>query len=148
MSKKKAGRPTIFTKELADTICELISSGKSLRSVCRIEEMPDASSVFKWLRENEEFSKQYARATEERTESQHEDLLSFGDEALEEAKNVTDPKLANAVVSAVKLKADNLKWSMSRMKPKKYGDKLDVTSDGKVLPTPIYGGNSSGTPTV
>ena len=36
-------------------------------------------------------------------------------------------------MQAVKLKADNLKWSMSKMKPKKYGDKVDVTSDGKAI---------------
>lgn len=31
---------------------------------------------------------------------------------------------------------------MSKMKPKKYGDRLDLTSDGKALPAPIYSGIS------
>lgn len=36
-----------------------------------------------------------------------------------------------------RLQIDTRKWLMAKMKPKKYGDKYDVTSDGKALPTPI-----------
>ena len=99
------------------------------------------ATIFRWLRVNEEFRKNYEQAIDQRTEAQHEMLLDNGDEAIEEAKT-SDPKASNAVVSAYKLKADNMKWVMSRMKPKKYGDKVDITSDGKVLPQPIYGGQS------
>jgi hypothetical protein len=129
-------RPSEFTKEVGDKVCQQIANGLSMRSVCAPDEMPDMSTVFRWLRTDEEFCKQYARATEERTEAQNEMLLELGDEAQELAQNV-DPKAANAVVSAVKLKADNLKWVMSKMKPKKYGDKLDLTSGGEKLPQPI-----------
>lgn len=134
--RKGEGRPTIFTQELADKICEQVSNGWSMRTICSAEDMPAISSVFKWLRENEQFSLQYARATDERTETQQEMLIEMGDRAIEHAEEA-DPKAAGAVVSAYKLKADNLKWSMSKMKPKKYGDKLDVTSGGEKLPTPI-----------
>lgn len=125
-------RPSDYTQELADKICEELASGKSLRSVTREESMPAMSSVFKWLRENKAFSEQYVTACEERVESQHENLLEYGEEAVELAQSV-DFKASSAVVSAVKLKSDNLKWSMSKMKPKKYGDKMDVTSDGKSI---------------
>lgn len=129
-------RPSDYTPELAAKICEGIAQGKSLRTVAREEWAPALSSVFLWLRDHKEFSDQYARACEERTEAHNEILLDLGDEALKEAHGA-DPKAANAVVSAVKLKADNLKWVMSKQKPKKYGDKVDVTSDGKQLPTPL-----------
>lgn len=131
-----AGRPSDYTQELADRICEELSEGVSLRTVCLDENMPNASTVFRWLRTNEEFCKQYERACDERTETQQEIIIGMGDDAIKHAETA-DPKAAGAVVSAYKLKADNLKWSMSKMKPKKYGDKLDVTSDGKALPTPI-----------
>lgn len=130
------GRPTTYTKELADTICERIALGESMRSISRDETMPAMSTIFKWLREHEEFSKQYVRAADERTDAHHEDLLELGDEAVELAQ-VVNEKASSAVVQAVKLKADNLKWSMSKMRPKKYGDKLDMTSNGKELPTPL-----------
>lgn len=133
---KPLGRPSIFTQELADRICERIALGESMRSICRDEEMPAMQTIWRWLRENKIFSERYESATKERTEAQNEILLELGDQALEEAYKA-DPKAANAVVSAVKLKADNLKWVMSKMKPKKYGDKMDLTSDGKQLPTPL-----------
>lgn len=138
-----AGRPSDYTKELGDKICALVAEGNSFKKICTNyrEEMPDMATIFRWLRVNEEFRKNYEQAIDQRTEAQHEMLLDNGDEAIEEAKT-TDPKASNAVVSAYKLKADNMKWVMSRMKPKKYGDKVDITSDGKVLPQPIYGGQS------
>lgn len=126
------GRPTEYTQELADTICGLIAEGNSLRTICRMDGMPDKSTVFCWLRDKKDFQDQYVRATDERVEAQHEDLLELGDEAVSLAQTVNE-KVSNAVVQAVKLKADNLKWSMSKMKPKRYGDKTDITSDGKAI---------------
>lgn len=134
-------RPTDYTKELGDRICNEISDGTSLRTVCLADDVPSKTTIFNWLRTNSEFLDQYARACDERVEAQHEDLLELGDEAVRLSQAVSE-KVSNAVVSAVKLKADNLKWSMSKMKPKKYGDKVDHTTNGKDLPIPIYGGNS------
>ncbi len=136
IATKANGRPTDYTQELADKICEEISQGKSLRRICEDEDMPSGVTIFSWIRKFPEFLKQYTRATEERTESQQEDLLELGDEAIKLAQTVNE-KASSAVVQAVKLKADNMKWSMSKMKPKKYGDKLDMTTNGKDLPIPL-----------
>lgn len=108
----------------------------SMRKVLRQKGMPEMKAVWRWLRIHESFSQQYTKACIERTESHQEKLLDLGDEAIELAQNV-DSKVSGAVVNAVKLKADNLKWSMSKMKPKKYGEHLDLTTDGEKLPTPI-----------
>jgi hypothetical protein len=137
----KKGRPTKYTPEIADKICSKIVVGRSLRSICLDEDMPDLVTIYSWLRLYQDFLKQYDVATGERTETQQEMLIEMGDKAIEHAES-SDPKAAGAIVSAYKLKADNLKWSMSKMKPKKYGEKLDLTSDGKALPSPIYGGVS------
>lgn len=136
LTKHAGGRPSDYTQELADTVCERISEGNSLRNVCLNSDLPDARTIFRWLRVHEEFRHQYDKACVERSESHHEDLLNLGDEAIELSQHV-DPKASGAVVSAYKLKADNQKWSMSKMKPKKYGDKIDMTSAGEKLPTPI-----------
>ena len=130
--KPKNGRPTKYTLALANKICQLLSEGISLRAICRDEKMPVASTVFLWLATNDKFSEQYAKAKEESALAMHEDLMDLGDQAINLSQSV-DPKSSGAVVQAVKLKADNLKWSMSKMKPKKYGDKVDVTSDGKAI---------------
>lgn len=132
----KVGRPTDYTKELADIICSKLSEGISLRTVCKADDMPDKSTVFMWLRTNKEFQDQYTQAKEASADAQHEELTILGDEAIRLSQSV-DPKVSGAVVQAVKLKADNLKWSMSKMKPKKYGDRIDHTTLGEKLPTPI-----------
>ncbi len=131
-----AGRPSDYTQELADKICSQLSEGISLRTVCLADDMPDKSTIFRWFREKPIFKDQYVQAKEESADAQHEDLAEIGNEAIIEAKTVNE-KAANAVVSAYKLKADNLKWSMSKMKPKKYGDKLDLSNNGKDFPTPL-----------
>lgn len=123
------GRPSTYSKELAEKICEELAQGKSMRTVCKGDDMPAMSTVFKWLREIKEFSEQYARAKEESTDAMSEDVLFISDESLLEAVNA-DPKAANAVVQAMRLRVDTRKWIMSKMKPKKYADKVDVTSGG------------------
>lgn len=134
-SSPTVGRPSDYTKEIANYICELIADGKSLRSIARREDMPAMSTIFAWLRDITEFSEQYEKACQDRVEAQYEDLNEINDEAIQYAK--TSDTNVQAVMTAYKLKADNMKWSMSKMKPKKYGDKLDVVSDGEKLQTGV-----------
>ncbi len=135
-------RPTDYTPELAIKLCDRLSEGVSLRTVCLSDDMPDKSTVFDWLRKYKEFADQYAQAKAESSEALNEELMDLGDEAIDHAYKA-DPKASSAVVQAVKLKADNMKWYMSKMKPKKYGDKIDMTTNGKDLPTPIFNGEST-----
>lgn len=145
--KNLGGRPTIYTKELADSICERLALGESMRTVCAQEDMPSMSSVFKWLRENEEFSQQYVKAKEESSDAMAEDLLHIADTpVMGEIKTIKPDGSVeikqDEMLGHRRLQVDTRKWLMSKMKPKKYGDKIDMTTDGKALPTPIYGGVS------
>ncbi len=142
MEPPKIGRPTIYSKELANEICKQLSQGISLRTVCKADDMPDASVIFDWLHKYPEFTEQYTRAKEESADAMSEDILEISDDSLSDAMNV-DPKSSTAVVQAHKLRVDTRKWLMSKMKPKKYADKLDLTNNGKDFPTPIYGGAST-----
>lgn len=126
----KRGRPTKYTKKLAEVFCERIALGQSLRKVCEADDMPAPKTIFQWMRKYEDFGKQYARACQERSEAQIEELHDLGDEAIDLARRV-DPKASGAVVQAVRLKADNIKWAASKMKPQKYGEKIDLTSGGE-----------------
>ena len=137
--KKKVGRPSDYTQELADKICAELSQGISLRTVCLAEDMPDASSVFRWLRTNEEFCKQYARAKEESTDAMAEEILDIADDGRNDWMTVAsgtdfEKEVPNhEVLQRSRLRVDTRKWIMSKMKPKKYGDKVDVTSDNKPI---------------
>jgi hypothetical protein len=147
--KMPAGRPTIFNKELADTVCARIAEGESLRSICADPEMPSVSSIIRWLldEDKKEFWVQYAHARAAQAELMFDELLEIADDGSNdymtivkgsETYNVEDREVTNRS----KLRVDTRKWYLSKVLPKKFGDKLDLTSDGKALPTPIYGGKS------
>lgn len=145
--KHPGGRPTDYTQELADRICEELALGKSMRTVCAAEDMPAMSSVFKWLREHKEFTEQYAKAKEESADAMAEELLYIADTpVMGEIKTIKPDGSVeikqDEMLGHRRLQVDSRKWLMAKMKPKKYGDKIDMTTDGKALPTPIYGGVS------
>lgn len=134
-SRRPVGRPTVFTQELADRLCEQWALGKSIRTICAAEDMPAISTVFKWLRDDEKFSEQYARAKEEAADLLVEDMLDIADDS---TADYEEDKKGNLVfnkeaVLRSKLRTDTRKWISSKLKPKRYGDKIDVTSGDKPL---------------
>jgi len=135
-----SGRPSDYTQELADKFCELISNGLSLRSACKEEDMPSPATIFKWMREHDSFLKQYEKATQERTEAMAEELLDIVDDGTNDymTKNINgkDIQITNTEnIQRSRLRADTRKWLMSKMKPKKYGDKIDMTTNGENINT-------------
>jgi hypothetical protein len=114
---KDMSRPSDFTQELADQICAQLSDGQSLRAVCRQESMPSATSVFNWLRSNRSFLEQYARAKEESADAMADDILDIADDKAEDAQSR-------------RVRIDARKWIASKLKPKRYGDKVETTLTG------------------
>lgn len=135
------GRPSDFTQEIADTICERIADGESLRAICSEDEMPCKSSVFKWLSLHEDFADQYARAREAQADSLFDDILTIADTPMigEKTKTTDDGKVevtTGDMIEHRKLRVDARKWMAGKLKPKKYGDKItqEVTgADGAAL---------------
>lgn len=132
MVKKRMGRPTKYNPELAADICKQLAQGISLRTVCLPKEMPDLSIIFDWLAKYPDFAKQYAWAKQESSDAMAEEILDLSDESVRGAYKA-DPKAAGAVVQAHRLQVDTRKWLMSKMKPKRYGEKVDVTSAGEAI---------------
>ena len=58
----EGGRPSKFSQETADAICEQIVQGKSVRQICQQQGMPAERTVYYWLEKDREFCQQYARA--------------------------------------------------------------------------------------
>jgi len=112
------GRPSSFTQAIADTICERMAEGESLRLICRDDAMPARSSVFRWLRENEAFRDQYAQAREDLFET-------WGEDVYETALTAAPEDTARA-----RLLVDTRKWQLSKMAPKKYGEKVEHEHGG------------------
>jgi len=136
------GRPSTFNQETADAICERIAEGESLRSICQDEDLPNKSTVFKWLSQEKSFADQYARARESQADALFDEILSISDE---EATTVRRPKggskdddddqevevVFDAVaVARNRLRVDARKWMAGKLRPKVYGDKLEVAGPG------------------
>jgi len=112
------GRPTDYTQEIADAICERIADGESLRSICSGGDMPNKSTVFRWLARHEEFGDQYARAREAQADSLFDDVLDIANSAAPET------------VQVARLQVDARKWMAGKLRPKKYADKVQNEHSG------------------
>jgi hypothetical protein len=139
---KKMGRPTKFSQPLANEICAQLAKGISMRTVCKAEKMPDVSTIFDWIHKYDDFAKQYARAKEESADALFEETIDIADDARDVIIGGED-RSDNARVQVERLRVDTRKWMMSKMKPKKYSDHLDLTTNGKDFPSPIYNGASN-----
>lgn len=120
----KAGRPTLKSQALIDHICAEIADGKSLRAICGGEGMPAASNVLRWLTEDEAFREQYTRAREAQADKLADEIVDMADAAIGKSSEE---------VQARRLAVDARKWVASKLKPKKYGDKVDVEHSGGVV---------------
>jgi len=111
-----------------------------MRSVSRDDAMPSMSILFKWLRTNEEFLQQYTKAKEESADALVEDMLDIADNQVAQPILVdglpveVDGDIVRAVdgpsVQHAKLRVDTRKWAASKLKPKKYGEKISQEITG------------------
>ena len=111
-----AGRPSDYNDEIAARICAALSDGQSLRTVCKGEDMPCMATVFMWLRTQEAFTEQYTRAKLEAADAMAEDMHAISD----------DPAIDH---NHKRIMVDTRKWIASKLKPKKYGDRIDLGTD-------------------
>ena len=132
-----AGRPSDYTPDLADEICARIAEGESVRRICSDDSMPCAKTVFTWLRVHPEFLQQYARAKQESADAFAEDILDIADdgsndwmERFDKDEKCIGWQLNGEHVQRSRLRVDTRKWLASKLKPKKYGDRLEI--DGEI----------------
>lgn len=142
MVKHAGGRPTDYTLDLSDLICARLSEGESMRSVCRDDAMPVLTTIFRWLREKPEFKQQYDIAKEESAESHADQMIDIADNevsqpVMEDGLPVmVDGKVVMKVdqtaIAHAKLRIDTRKWAASKLKPKKYGDRITTEHTGNI----------------
>jgi hypothetical protein len=110
-------------KDAIPGILEAMENGKSLRHACDEFGVPQ-SSFMRWVDADAALADQYARARARLLDIQAEELEQIGDQAVAAESAVT--------VAGLRLKSDNRKWLLSKLAPKKYGDKLDLTHGGGI----------------
>ena len=121
---------------IINAICDKIANGKSVR--LSLTEINISWSAFtRWIEKSEDKRKQYARAMSIRADTLFEELLDIADDGSNDwmTTNKGDIILDSEHVQRSKLRIDTRKWALSKMNPKKYGEKLDVTTDGEKVNT-------------
>lgn len=104
------GRPSLYNESLADIICREIANGKSLRTICKQDGMPDISTVFNWLGKDAKFVEQYTRATQERSEAMLEDILDISDDGTNDWMTIQGKRVTNReAIERSKLRVDTRK---------------------------------------
>jgi len=142
--KHPGGRPPRDWTELRKNLCKLISTSNKSLNTCLAElkttlgYTADITTVFDWIHDDPEFAKQYARAKEEQADFLIEEMLEIADDSSEDdifiEKNDESGKSAkrvcnNEFVQRSRLRVDTRKWLASKLKPKRYGDRLDLSTD-------------------
>ena len=129
-----AGKTT-YTQDIADTICKRIAEGESLRSICADDSMPCRFTVLKWLKDIDGFSIQYAQARESQMELLGAEILEIAEETpmmtITFGESGEKTCIDNAGIQRNRLRVDTRKWLMSKLAPKKYGDRVTQEVTGK-----------------
>ena len=127
---KKMGRPSKYTEELAQKICDLIREGKSERQICKMPNMPTAMTLRRWKEGNPDFCAQSARAREESAEK-------FKDELNDQLQTrlSTGEDFPKGAVEAYKVLMQEKARQAAWRDDSRYGNrktvKVDATEDAK-----------------
>lgn len=118
-----------------------ISNGLSLnKALLDNKHLPNRTTVYTWLNEehdnyDDDFFNNYVRAREIRADKIFDEILEIADDSTGDSITTSEGKeVFNGEFAArSRIKIDARKWVLGRMKPKKYGDKIDITSKGEKL---------------
>lgn len=146
--KKKTGRPSKYSPEIAKQICEQLSDGIPLREICRQEGFPAWQTIYDWMyrddalgEEGVGLSRAIAHARDVGYDAIAEDCLRIADNpATSEKITLTeDPKTGNISksiiqfddVNARKLQVETRLKLLAKFNPKKYGDRVALAGDAE-----------------
>lgn len=114
------GRPSLYSDELAEAICDRLINGESMRQICAGDDMPNRSTVLRWMAGRPEFATRCAHARVLQA-----DLM---DDMILETAVATTPESAPA--DRVKISA--FQWRAAKLDPKKYGDAMQMKHSGAI----------------
>jgi hypothetical protein len=106
-----------------DIICDRITEGESLRSILKDNKPFSKSTFLDIVDANSDIADQYARAMADRQDVLFEEIITIAD---------SQENDINAI-QRNRLQIDARKWVLGKMNPKKYGDKIDMTSGGEKI---------------
>ena len=125
-AKRKTGRPTKYTKQLADKICELLSEGKSERKICKMPGMPARRTLLSWKEDNPEFLRQ--DGYDERRRQSATRLIDIVEAAVKSGIEI--PK---GVVEGLNVAMRKDARSAANLNPQRFSEKQKIDVNSTVI---------------
>ena len=103
--------------DIQERLVAEIQTGRSLRQVCKDEGMPHFTTVLRWIASDADFAIKYTRAR-----------VAQADTLFDRMEEVEEAVSAGTMDShAARVVLDSMRWRASKLAPKVYGDRLDVS---------------------
>jgi hypothetical protein len=110
-----------YSDKLGEEICSRIADNESLRSICKSPKMPNAKTVYRWIKSHPEFARQYILAHDDQADATYEDIIAIE----------TDLRAGIIDAPTARVLIDSHKWRAGKMRPKKYGDASALRISGE-----------------
>lgn len=130
--------PALSPAELRTRVCALIADGYTLRQIAKLPDMPAKSTILAWAAADEAFRVPYSRAMELRAEALADEIIDISDDGSNDwrEREVKEGWVVQEVnqenINRSRLRVDARKWLLSKLLPKKYGDKVGVEHSGEI----------------
>jgi hypothetical protein len=111
--------------DLAKKVLEGMHGGLSCFKACQAAGVPH-STFIGWVNVDPELADRYTRAREDLIERMAQEVLELSDV---DVGLQPDGKRDWAAVQKHRLQVDTRKWLLSKLAPKKFGDKLELSGD-------------------
>jgi hypothetical protein len=135
---QKTGRPTAFTPELAEAVCDAVSTTpRGLDFICETNKaFPSARTVHRWLAAHESFRQSYVLARERQADLLFDECLEIADDSSGDTKIIGRDGEEREVMDAEfvarsKIRIDTRMRMAGKLAPKKYGEKTALELSGK-----------------
>jgi len=127
-----AGRPSEYDPDIAAAICSEISvSTLGIQAICAShEEFPAHTTFYRWMLNHEELRTLYAHAKNDQKEILADEMLGIADDGTNDWMDTKfGPKVNREAVQRSQIRIETRKWLLSKLDPKKYGDKTIHSGD-------------------
>ena len=131
----KIGRPSLYNDMVVDKLCRLIAtSNKGLHHICKNNpDLPEYKTIFNWLNDpdKKDFLHKYVRAREEQAEYLADEIIEIADDSSRDTIVTDDGReiFNQEFAQRSRIRIDARKWIASKLKPKKFGDKMILSGD-------------------
>jgi hypothetical protein len=138
--RKKTGRPSKYTQEIAQEICLRLAEGEPLRQICRDDGMPEWRTIYDWMYRDDALgeagvglSAAIARAREIGYDKMAEECLELADTPKWGTKQVESEDgivvTREDMLGHRKLQIETRLKLLAKWNPKKYGERLTHAGD-------------------